>query len=394
MGIAAFGFYNGAVNSKPTSIFSGSGAFGASDERIHDAMMRHLEKVLADAGGWIGFERLMTELLYAPGLGYYNRSARVFGTLPQDGSDFVTSPELTPLFGQALSRQVLQGLEVSSTREVWEFGAGSGALAAQLLNALGDAIDRYTIVDVSGVLRARQQVTVETLAPEHAGKLAFVDALPDEMQGVVVGNEVLDAMPVALLFFDGERWWERGVVIQDGELIWSNRETKMTPPVDGPFVPGTVTEVHRQAEGFMRTLANRLKRGSVFLLDYGFTESEYYHPQRDQGTLMCHYQHQADMNPLVGLGEKDITAHVNFTGIALAAQEAGMSVLGYTSQARFLMNCGLLELMQGATFKDVAHGQKLISEHEMGELFKVIGLGVGPFFDALGFSAGDRTHTL
>jgi len=206
-------------------------------------------------------------------------------------------------------------------------------------------------------------------------------------------------MPVQLLHFDGAAWQERGVVVQpDGRLGWADRPTALKPPFDGPFLPGTVTEVHPQAEAFVRTLAGVLTRGLVLLVDYGFPEAEYYHPQRHQGTLVCHRAHRTDADPLTDLGLKDITAHVNFTGIALAGQDAGLEVAGYTSQARFLINCGLIGLLETATLRTVAHAQKLLTEHEMGELFKVIGFAKqcdATFTTApLGFAHGDRTHTL
>jgi SAM-dependent MidA family methyltransferase len=181
--------------------------------------------------------------------------------------------------------------------------------------------------------------------------------------------------------------------------IWSDRPTDLRPPVDGAaFVPGTTTEIHAQAEAFIATLGDRLQRGAAFFIDYGFPTAEYYHPQRTGGTLMCHRAHQSDDDPLVDVGLKDITAHVNFTGIALAAQSAGFEVLGYTSQAHFLMNCGLLDLLVGADVPTTANAQKLLTEHEMGELFKVIGFARGcdaAFTTApIGFARGDRTHTL
>jgi SAM-dependent MidA family methyltransferase len=212
-----------------------------------------------------------------------------------------------------------------------------------------------------------------------------------------VGNEVLDAMPVQLLHWDGEVWFERGVVTAaDGAgLAWHDRPTTLRPPVErSVFLPGAVTEIHHQAEAFVRTLAERLERGAAFFIDYGFPEQEYYHPQRHGGTLMCHRAHVADTDPLVALGDKDITAHVNFSGVALAAQDAGLQVLGYTSQARFLLNCGMAALMVEADVRERAAAQPLILEHEMGELFKVVGLAAGAGFDALGFTAGDRSHTL
>jgi SAM-dependent MidA family methyltransferase len=353
-----------------------------------------VRKAIDRDGGWLPFDRFMALALYAPGLGYYSGNRRVFGTLPTSGSDFVTAPELSPLFGQALARQVAQALAASGSGEVWEFGAGSGALAAQLLGALGDQVSRYTIVDLSGSLRERQQ----TRLAEFAHKLHWADVLPDTLQGVIVGNEVLDAMPVQLLHFDGARWFERGVVAADGAFAWNDRPSDLRPPFDGPFAPGTVTEIHPQAEAFITTLAERLTRGAAFFIDYGFPEAEYYHPQRSGGTLMCHRAHRADTDPLVEVGDKDITAHVNFSGIALAAQDAGLDVLGYTTQAHFLMNCGVLDLLQGADIKTIANTQKLLTEHEMGELFKVIGFAKGCdalLTDApLGFARADRTHTL
>jgi SAM-dependent MidA family methyltransferase len=362
------------------------------------ALKRQILDEIVRAGGWLPFDRFMSLALYAPGLGYYSNAGRKFGWMPASGSDFVTAPELSPLFGAALARQVAQALQACAGDEVWEFGAGSGALAAQLLPALGDRVRRYTIVDLSGELQARQR---ERLAA-FGDKVQWAQALPPRLNGVVVGNEVLDAMPVKLLHWTGAEWQERGVAAapdgeRDGEdkgFAWTDRPTPLKPPVDAPFVPGTVTEVHPQAEAFIATLAERLERGAAFFLDYGFPEAEYYHPQRVGGTLMCHRGHQADTDPLTDVGLKDITAHVNFTGIALAGQQAGLEVLGYTSQGRFLLNCGLVELLAEADLAARAAAQKLLHEHEMGELFKAIGFAKGCRFDAIGFAAGDRTHRL
>lgn len=357
-------------------------------------LARLIRQAVAREGGWLPFDRFMAMALYAPGLGYYAHGSRKFGLLPQSGSDFVTAPELSPLFGRALARQVAQALSACESREVWEFGAGSGALAEQLLAELGERVTRYTIVDLSGSLRERQR---ERLA-RFGGVVQWVETLPERFSGVVVGNEVLDAMPVKLLHFDGSRWYERGVVASGEAFTWQDRPTDDRPPHEGPFIPGTVTEIHPQAEAFIATLADRLLRGAAFFIDYGFPEAEYYHPQRHGGTLMCHRAHQADTDPLADVGEKDITAHVNFTGIALAGQDAGLDVLGYTSQARFLLNCGVMDLLHGASIPAIAHAQKLIHEHEMGELFKVIAFARGcdeAFMQQpLGFIEGDRSHRL
>lgn len=352
-------------------------------------------QAIGAAGGWIGFDRFMALALYTPGLGYYAGDLPKFGALPGSGSDFVTAPEMTPLFGQTLAVQVAEALQRTGTREVWEFGAGSGALALQLLDALGDAVQRYTIVDLSGSLRARQQA----LLAVHAGKVRWVDALPERMDGVVVGNELLDAMPVQLLARHGGQhggvWHERGVVVaEDGSFAWADRPTALRPPVDIEGPQDYLTEIHAQGEGFIRMLADRLERGAAFLLDYGFGEDEYYHPQRHMGTVMCHQGHLADGDPLVDVGRKDITAHVNFTAMALAAQEAGMQVLGYTTQAHFLINCGLLSKMELLAQVERATAAKLIMEHEMGELFKVLALGAGDAWEPVGFARGDRSHRL
>jgi SAM-dependent MidA family methyltransferase len=353
---------------------------------------------IAEAGGWLPFDAFMALALYAPGRGYYAAGSRQFGALPSSGSDFVTAPELSPLFGAALARQVAQALQAADADEVFEFGAGSGALAEQLLDALDglrQAVRRYAIVDLSGALRERQAARLA----RFGARVQWLDAWPEALQGVVVGNEVLDAMPVQLLHWDGRAWAERGVVAAGEGFAWQDRPTALRPPPEGAhFVPGTVTEIHPQAQAFVRTLAERLRRGAAFFIDYGFPEPEYYHPQRTGGTLMCHRAHRAefgDGDPLLDVGEKDITAHVDFSGIALAAQDAGLDVVGYTSQARFLMNCGLLELLRDRGPRERADAQKLLNEHEMGELFKVIAFARGlPGFAPLGFAAGDRTHTL
>ena len=345
-------------------------------------------------GGWLPFDRFMELALYAPGLGYYANETVKFGAMPESGSDFVTAPEISPIFGQLVASQLREALQKTNTREIWEFGAGTGALALQILDDLaaqGALPERYTIVDLSGTLRARQKLALAKY--EHL--VRWVDALPEAMEGVIIGNEVLDAMPVQLLCRHQGVWHERGVVSTgEGGFAWGDRPTALRPPLEIEGVHDYLTEIHPQAEAFVRTLAERLTAGAAFLIDYGFPEREYYHPQRHMGTVMCHRLHQADPDPLVDVGEKDVTAHVNFTGIALAAQDAGMPVLGYTSQAHFLINSGLLEPLSTAPLPERALAQKLITEHEMGELFKVIALGVGEPWEPQGFVQGDRSHTL
>jgi SAM-dependent MidA family methyltransferase len=383
-----------------------------SSASVADSNAAPLQQAIAAqisvAGGWLPFDAFMQAALYTPGLGYYASSSRKFGSLParvaadgsvQQGSDFVTAPELSPLFGQCLGQQVAQALLATGTRCVYEFGAGSGALALQiceLLEQQNHGLERYFIIELSANLRVQQQATLAHLG----SRVQWLDALPQDMQGVVVGNEVLDAMPVQLLVRSAGVWHERGVV-HSGQpqqpWAWQDRPTDLRPPCEIAGNHDYVCEIHPQAQAFIHTLATHLTNGVALFIDYGFPEAEYYHPQRHMGTLMCHYQHLADPDPLTQVGDKDITAHVNFTGMALAAQDAGMDVLGYATQGRFLMNCGLLTRLEQLAPLQRAHAAKLATEHEMGELFKVLALSKGvdlTQFDPIGFSSGDRMHTL
>jgi SAM-dependent MidA family methyltransferase len=374
-------------------------------------MLARVHKAILAAEGWLPFDQFMALALYEPGLGYYANQQPKFGSMPQSGSDFVTAPELSPLFGTTLAQQVAEALNATGTHEVWEFGAGSGALAHQLLTELkrlGCNIERYNIMDLSSSLKVRQQ----TRLAEFGHQVRWLTQWPDSLQGVVVGNEVLDAMPVKLLHRIEGVWHERGVIAArppelsessepsdhaDG-LAWEDRPTTLRPPVEPLGEHNYLTEIQPQGEAFVASLAERLlaseKGGAAFFLDYGFPESEYFHPERHMGTVMCHQAHQADPNPLASVGLKDITAHVNFTGMALAGQEAGLQVLGYTSQGRFLLNLGLAERMAQSALVERAQAMKLVSEHEMGELFKVLGFATHDHWQASGFSAGDRSHRL
>jgi SAM-dependent MidA family methyltransferase len=364
---------------------------GLDDSSVSAALARLIGVAIDRAGGWIPFSRFMALALYAPGLGYYASGRTIVGRMPSSGSDFVTGPELSPLFGRALARQVAQALDATGGDDVWEFGAGSGALAAELLATLGDRVRHYSIVEVSAPLRERQGEATRAFAD----RVRWLDALPESMQGVVVANEVLDAMPVDLLHFDGATWHSRGVVRgEGGAFAWADRPTSQRPPLDAGFPAGSTTELHAHARAFVATLADRLALGAIFLVDYGFPEAEYYHPQRSGGTLMCHRGHRADTDPLVDVGLKDITAHLDFTALAVAGQDAGLDVVGYTSQARFLFNCGFAELLGEAGPAARSDALKLVHEHEMGELFKVLAFAKATTFAPIGFASGDRRHRL
>jgi SAM-dependent MidA family methyltransferase len=364
---------------------------------VSEPLAEHIRSLIVQRGGWLPFDEFMQAALYTPGMGYYANSLQKFGRMPSSGSDFVTAPELSPLFGQCLARQisqVLPAVEASGGKAcVYEFGAGSGELALQICEHIAHIscrLEQYFIIELSAQLRARQQEKLKAFA----GHITWLAELPDAMQGVVIGNEVLDAMPVKLLQRTQGAWHERGVIHTEAGFAWQDCSTDLRPPLDIAGRHDYLTEIHPQPEAFLRTLAEKLTLGAAFFIDYGFPESEYYHPQRHMGTLMTHSLHTASTDPLTRVGEQDITAHVNFTGCALAAQDAGLDVLGYCTQGRFLLNTGFLELAENLPALQRSAIAKLINEHEMGELFKVLGLGKGLDLEPLGFAQGDRSHTL
>lgn len=351
------------------------------------------------AGGWLRFDEYMRLALYAPGLGYYAAGARKLGDAAS-GGDFVTAPEISPLFGRALAAQVAQILPCTAPQIV-EFGAGSGALARDLLAALSAAgveVARYAIVEVSPDLRARQRATLAAFP-----QVAWLDAPPAGFDGVVLANEVLDVLPVRLFVRAEDGVRERGVVARDGAFAFEARaaDARLAQAVAaieaevGALPAGYGSEWGEQAAAWCAELARWLARGVALLIDYGFPRREYYHPQRLMGTLMCHYRHRAHADPLWLPGLNDITAHVDFSACADAAHAAGLDVLGYTTQAHFLINAGLLDLLAREHGPQRAsEAQRLLSEAEMGELFKVLALGRGVAQPLAGFAQGDRLHAL
>lgn len=349
-------------------------------------MRSRLRNAVEASGGWISFARYMELVLYEPGLGYYAGGARKFG---REG-DFITAPELGSLFGRTLARQ----LRALPWREVLELGAGSGALAEALLSQ-GDF--DYGIVEVSGELHARQRGRL-------GERVRWLDRLPERIRGIVLANEVVDAMPVHAVAWRAEGIMERGVTLREERLEWEERLASGELLEAASRIPAPVpyeSEIALVARAWMREIADRLDEGVVFVIDYGFPQREYYHPQRSSGTLMCHYRHQAHADPFAHPGEEDVTAHVDFTALADAAVDAGLEVLGYTTQAQFLVNCGITEVLGEANLDNALHyaplaaeAQKLLSPAEMGELFKVLAVGRGVQRPLLGFQRGDRAASL
>jgi SAM-dependent MidA family methyltransferase len=368
------------------------------------ALAAHIASVIAAGGGWIPFSRYMELALYAPGLGYYAAGARKFGA----EGDFVTAPEISPMFGECIARQAQQVLDAVGG-EILELGPGAGTLAADIHAALraNGARARYRLLEVSPDLRERQREKLAQRFPGELDRFEWLDTLPASFRGIVVANEVLDVVPFAIVRRVGERLFERGVVVRDAGFAWDER-----PLPDGAlgrrahdvFPPGDYeyeSEISLAAEGLVRTVASSLEAGVALFIDYGFAEHEYYHPQRSMGTMRCHYRHRFHGDPFFMPGLQDITAHVDFSALARSAADGGLDVLGYATQAQFLVNCGITDVLAQANVENAlryapiaAEAQKLLSPVEMGQLFKVLALGRGVKQPLAGFSQGDRSHTL
>lgn len=374
----------------------------AHSRRLHEALAGEI----VAAGGWLSFARFMEQLLYAPGLGYYSAGARKFGS----AGDFVTAPEMTGLFGQALAQQVAQVMALSAPA-VLEVGAGSGRLAADLLlefERLGCLPERYAILDLSADLRERQRQTIERAAPHLLSRVEWLDCLPDSYTGAVVANELLDALPAHVVAWRADGIYEKGVGLDaDGRFTWNERPATGAVLAAAEEVaaqcalpPDFESEIGLAARAWAAEWGHRLQRGALLLIDYGFPRREFFHPQRAQGTLMCHYRHHAHPDPFYLPGLQDVTVHVDFTSIIAAAHPAGLDLLGYASQGQFLLNCGILDRLAALPadtpeyIRAAGAVNKLLMPHEMGELFKVIALGRGIDEHLCGFLSGDQSRRL
>lgn len=373
--------------------------------------------VAAQPDGFLPFDQWMHHTLYAPDIGYYSGGSTKFGSQLPIG-DFTTAPELTPIFGHTLAQQALQIFDQGVPLQILEFGAGSGALAEAVLGyfaQLGHAV-QYQILEISPSLRHRQQQRLASFGDQ----VSWLEGLPSAFEGVVLANEVLDAMPTHIVRRDAElTLHEVGISLADTQadqrlqspFQWVMRplqDTQLAELAEArlPQIPNYQSELNLQAESWVRSLGDWLARGAVLLFDYGFPQHEYYHAQRSEGTLMCHFRHHAHGEALILPGLQDLTAHVDFTAMADGAIEAGLDVLGYTSQARFLLNCGITQLLDQppsdssnttalATWNHTMGAvQKLLSEAEMGELFKVLALGKEVDPPLIGFMQGDRRDRL
>lgn len=380
----------------------------------HEAAQAHsaqlitlIQKEINAAGGRISLARYMELVLYAPGLGYYSAGSRKFGA----EGDFVTAAEISPLFSRSLAHQVAEVLFGLGDGEVLEIGAGSGVMAADMLAELevvGQLPSRYIILELSADLRQRQRQTLQARVPHLLDRLVWLEALPEsDFRGVMVANELLDALPVHSFCVQDEGIKERFVTWTDDGFQWLLDEPESPQLAQGlkliasELPVGYVSEINLAAEAWVASMAESLQAGVILLLDYGFPQQEYYHPQRHQGTLMCHYRHRAHDDPFVYPGLQDITSHVNFTAIAEAAVAAGLDVRGYTTQAFFLLANGIVELAEKSNTGDERERlqaaqqiQTLTMPNEMGELFKVMALSRKYDAGLRGFESQDLRNRL
>tara|TARA_R110001583_G_scaffold183598_1_gene342275 strand:+ start:9306 stop:10478 length:1173 start_codon:yes stop_codon:yes gene_type:complete len=352
-----------------------------------EQLLRFIKHKINEAGGKITFADYMQLCLYAPGLGYYSAGSHKIG----HGGDFTTAPEISPLFSRSVAQQLIDVLRQLDQGNILEFGAGSGKMAVDILRELNikqSLPEYYYIVEASADLRQRQQQIIHDTIPELEVKVVWLDSFPEHFMGVVLANEVCDAMPVHRLHFYNEVSSECYIVNIDDQLQWSDDEFSHPDLInkaieiksfidDGEYF----TEVNLAAEAWLASLADNLQQGAVFIIDYGYPQAVYYHPQRSSGTLTCYYQQQGHDNPLVLPGLQDITAHVDFTSLAQIAVDNGLDVAGFQSQADFLLAGGITELSSlndsddaFVMLQQATEIKRLTLPTEMGETFKVLTL--------------------
>jgi SAM-dependent MidA family methyltransferase len=378
----------------------------APEEREHaEAVARHLREQIVAAGGWLSFERFMELALYAPGLGYYSAGAAKIGA----GGDFTTAPEISDLFSACVAQQCAQVL-AEGGGSILELGAGTGRMAAGVLQSLasqGTLPERYAILEVSADLRERQQRCIAALPPDLAARVAWLDSLPaDPMRGVVLANEVLDALPFHRFALHEDDMLEIGVGLSDaGQFVEALRTADqalreaLIATLPELLPEGYRSEICLRVQPWIASLAAALDRGVMLLFDYGLPRAHYYHPQRDRGTLRCHFRHRAHDDPLINVGMQDITAWVDFTRVADAALAAGLDVPGFSTQAAFLLASGIDRLIENAAddierARRAAEARQLLMPGEMGEAFKVMALARGFSTPLRGFSLQDLRDSL
>ncbi len=376
---------------------------------LSEKLIKHIKQIMEEAGGMISFAEFMDLALYAPNLGYYSAGVRKLG----EQGDFITAPEISPLFSKCLARQCQQILSNLEDAVILEFGAGSGIMAADILlelESLNQLPSQYLILEISADLKQQQQITLAKKVPHLLERIQWLDSLPQQaLKGIILANEVLDAMPIHRFKINENSISEFYVTISEKNnepFAWKKVPVQVNNPLhiainnlELDFPNDYVSEINLTSTAWIKSVADILEAGVILLIDYGFPSREYYHVQRNQGTLMCHYRHHSHGNPLILAGVQDITAHVDFTAIANAALEAQLEVAAYSNQTNFLLACGLTDLLSQIDFNNTKNYlqasqqvKKLILPHEMGELFKVMALTRQIDLDLLGFSQDDRAR--
>jgi SAM-dependent MidA family methyltransferase len=372
-----------------------------------EELLDYVRQEITQAGGYISFARFMELALYAPGLGYYSAGSHKLGKQ----GDFITAPEISPLFAKCIARQCQQVFAALAGSHILEIGAGTGKLASDLLQELTqlDALpQQYFILEISADLRAKQQERLQQTCPDFFTRIHWLDRLPaGDFEGIILANEVMDALPVHVFEIENQTVKERCVTLVENQLAW-----QLTPPTtaalvseldaiqqEQPLQNAYVSEVNLMLAPWIKSIGDSLKKGVILLFDYGYGRQEYYHPERSSGTLMCYYQHHRHANPFLLMGLQDITAHVDFTQVVISAMDADLNLLGYTTQAAFLLACGITELVADNldAVEQYQQGQaiKLLTlPSQMGEAIKVMALSKAVEMSLLGFGLYDRRKDL
>ena len=357
-----------------------------------------IAKSIKENNNPIGFDVFMNQALYHQEFGYYRSNKTIFG----HKGDFITSPEVSDLFGFCLARQCKQVLDGG---DILEFGAGSGILAAQILFELGrlkSLPKKYFIIELSAKLRFTQKETIKKILPELLDRVEWLTELPKEFKGVVIANEVLDAFPVKRISFSNGNFYEMGVDFIDGKFKW----VKLNEPLINSIIPssedfqeGYTTEISLQSGAWIKSIYGLLTEGTVLLIDYGMTGPEYFHPQRSQGTLKCFSKHKSNDDPFIDIGKQDITASVNFSNVASSAKDCGFEISGYTTQSMFLISMGIDDYLKNEENEEkrakiAQEIKQLVLPGAMGEVFKVLALGKKQSLKLEGFKELDLTNRL
>ena len=352
--------------------------------------------------GWISFDRFMEFALYDPEFGYYTGNLRKFG----EKGDFVTASEISSFFAKTMCIQ-FEEIFLSLDKNIIEIGAGSGKFALEVIQSLDSKkIDHYFILEISHSLRKHQyELLIKNLPPQLFSKVQWIDQIPQEYNGIIFCNELLDALPVDLIKKSSGIPYQKGVGLENDLFIWKDKAIKdlsIYDHINLESLPDNyLAEDAIHIKSWINKISESISKGVVIIIDYGFNHSEYFHEQRSQGTLMCHFKHHAHDNPLIQVGIQDITSHVNFSYVAREASSKGLHINGFISQANFLINCGILELLEKVNIEDsvlymksVSEIQKLLSPSEMGDLFKVMTIEKNIDINLLGLKNNNKVTTL